>query len=346
MAEEKKTADELLQEAEDKQRELAPELYEDDPKKVEEPEDDPAKDVEDDPTPPVEDDDADDKKPKSDAVPEPEDETKVEGLQAEITRLTDELNQEKSARGRLKASSVEMQNLKDQIDALTGDLKQMQDTTIKKAEADQEDLQLKELIEEYGEDSQAVKMYKTFDEKIKKISSKFEKDFTEVDKKVTGVAETTVKSAEDRFYGDLADKVPDWETVVNDPKFGDFLQNRIPFTKQTLYDALNGAANTFDVSTVADIYIAYKDETKPADEPKPDDNTSPDKKKKKEDLLAPANTSKGEVTIPEQEIYSPEEVKKMTVDIANLTAQGKTKAADKLQKKLDSFLDNLGNLVP
>lgn len=342
-----KTPADLLKEAEEAQKELAPELFGEEGKPEPEiSEEEKAALAEKERLAQEEADKlAAEEKEKVEGEPKPKEDEKeppkLEDLQTEIKRLTDELNKEESARGRLRVASEEAQNLKNQIALLQKDVEGLKLAKPAVKEEPKTDPVLQELIDTYGEDSQAVKMYRTMNARIDKLAGDIDTNIKHVEEKVTGVETLTIEAAKDMFYKGLTNSVADWNDIVKKPEFAEFLQQKIPFTNITLYDRLTESAKVLDVAAVAEIYTAFKETIKPAGEVKP----TPPVKKGKESLLAPGSTPKGEVASGQPEIFTPDEVKAMSDKIYNLKIKGKVKEAEAIQKKLDAFLDSFGNIA-
>lgn len=75
---------------------------------------------------------------------------------------------------------------------------------------------------------------------------------------LSGVAQTTAKSSQERFVDTLATKVPDWETLNVDPGFITWLSQPAPFTKEAKLDLLRRASSEFDAAKAAEFFIEYK----------------------------------------------------------------------------------------
>jgi len=53
-------------------------------------------------------------------------------------------------------------------------------------------------------------------------------------------------------------KVPDWQTIDNDPKFSEWLQEKVPYTNSTKAQLLKEAASKLDATTVSQFFLDYK----------------------------------------------------------------------------------------
>ena len=64
------------------------------------------------------------------------------------------------------------------------------------------------------------------------------------------------------FYANLANKVPDWETVNSSREFVEWLQQRERFTGSTKHELLMNAFAQGDADTVAEFFLEFKNESR------------------------------------------------------------------------------------
>ena len=74
---------------------------------------------------------------------------------------------------------------------------------------------------------------------------------------VQRVAQQQAQSAEERFWSTLADRVPDWQKVNNDPNFQEWLLETDPLTGHTRQEFLEQAQRNLDPSRVVSIFKMY-----------------------------------------------------------------------------------------
>ena len=118
-------------------------------------------------------------------------------------------------------------------------------------------------ISEYGTDLIDLIGRKASEVYQAKISS-LESQITELRNALSGVAQTTVKSAQEHFAETLSTKVPDWETLNVDPAFITWLNQPAPFTKESKLSLLRRASSELDATEAAEFFLQYKKEQAPA----------------------------------------------------------------------------------
>lgn len=337
-----KTAKELMDEAEDLQKKVAPELYESENKGTSD-DDDKDGTLDDKKTASGEDEKTPDEKAEEERIAKEaeakaeEDRKKTElddPYKAEIAKLKDELVKVKATAGRVTQTAEANERHKERIAELERELKKGLKTVSDELDDDakaKEDETLSILIEEYGEDSPAVRMYKSQKKDIEALKGKVE----EIGSKVETAA---IKTEAQKFLDSVADKVPDWESIKEDPKFSEFLDEKVgELTDRTLLQELREAAQKKDTKATIRIYNAFKEKNPSM---AIDDTPS---KKGKERLLAPGSSARADGVKTDIPIYTSEEIEKMTKEMSTLRRRGDHKAADKIKKKIDEFTDSLGS---
>ncbi len=321
-----------LDEAEELQKQIAPELYQEEPPvepilkeelPVVEPPVEPVVELVEEP--PVE--------PTPPAKEEVDLATKVKELEAK-------LDKEESARARLSDRDKKLNVAQERIDRLEKELVLIKETAEKSKPPVVDAIRAK-LIEKYGEDAEAIIMYDTLKSDLKTLEAKLGSEVTALKGTINETGQRVVNSAETVFLAQLAGEVEDWQTVRDDPKFGEWLvaNKESSYSKRTIYDALIEASSEQDVERTSAIYKAFKETLAPSGNP------PPPLKKDKEKLLAPPATPRGEVITKEPIFLTPGELKSKTDEIARLRSANRHTEADSLAKEIDSFLNNLGNLV-
>lgn len=84
---------------------------------------------------------------------------------------------------------------------------------------------------------------------------------------VTTVAGQVYQNAQDKFYGELAKAVPDWETVNRDEGWLSWLMQLDPLSGLTRQAYLDNASQSMDHARTAALFEAYKNTLAPASAP-------------------------------------------------------------------------------
>lgn len=82
--------------------------------------------------------------------------------------------------------------------------------------------------------------------------TKLEQKITELESRLSGVAQTTAVSVQERFENAIANAAPDWKKIDSDPKFIEWLQS-VPSRQRVFADA----ARAQDAEGVAYFYAEY-----------------------------------------------------------------------------------------
>jgi hypothetical protein len=153
----------------------------------------------------------------------------------------------------------------------------------------------------------------------------------DLDKLRKEIGTIKAQSAEDKFYNEISNVVPNWKTINVDPGFIKWLQNEIPFQNCTVHDRLNAAGQQFDSATVAKIFKSYADS-----------KVGAPAKKSLKDVIEPTSKRVGTQTSKDGKIwkradvtkfyseaatgkYSDEEVARIEKEIASASAEGRIK---------------------
>lgn len=327
-----KTAAELMQEAEELQKELVPDLYEGD----EGTSDEGTSDKKDKAAPgdkAPEDKESEDKATdkgegdKKDAEPpvQPSD----DDLQAELAKVQ---HSSEVANGRLRVAAEENRALKEENESLKQRIASLESGDGGKADKTKEEL-LSRLTDKYGEDF--------VDDMDAYLAWKGNKDSGKAadhqGKHAASAPAVAVTPPEDVIYiNAITNAIPDWKDIVGDQRFAEFLSEPDPFSGETRHNLIRKAHEQKDAARVAAFYNAFKKSSAEASK----DNASA--KKDKTSRLAPSSSSRvqGEGTITES--FTPEQIKQMKDKIFEHKSKGRFKEAEGLQVKLDAYLNSLG----
>ena len=340
-----KTAEELMAEAEELQKQLAPELYGDkgdggtSDKNDETSGDTPTPGDEKDKTPEETDEDkaarlaAEEEEKKKAAAeagtPDPKDE--------EIVRLKDELARVKATAGRVTQTAEANDRLRERIAVLENEIAGIKETKKKEPEVPAADDELTEIIDEYGENSLEVRRYKRQRDMIDSLKGELDS----IKGELKTVKDIPARTAADTYITSLTGQVPDWKTIRDTEEFGAFLDEKAgKFGSRTILDELKDADAKKDATATAAIYQAFKEKSGTPPSKKTDD--TPPTKKGKERLLAPGSSGKAE-DVDTTEYYTVAEVESMTKEMQSLRTKGQNKKADAIKAKLDAFTDKLGS---
>lgn len=114
-------------------------------------------------------------------------------------------------------------------------------------------------IEEYGED---------FLNLITRVAgaqadptANVSKELSELKTQFDAISQSQAKTAQDRFFDDLTELVPDWEKVNEDDAFKAWLAEEMPMTGMERQAFLNEAQRKNDARKVASFFTAWKGES-------------------------------------------------------------------------------------
>lgn len=328
-----KTAEELTKEAEELQKQFAPDLYEgeeegtsDDKGASDEKSAANDKSASDDEGTETE----EEKKAREDAEAEAKKPVEID-YKAEAERLTAEIHKlndyESSARGRLQGIAEENRILKEELEVLKQRITDLETSGTGEDDKAKEKLLLK-LTDKYGEDF--------VDDMDAYLAWKEKRD--NGGKAKVGVVQPkpASDSTEDALYiNSLTNAVPDWNEIVKEPKFAEFLSETDSFTGESRYNLMRKAHELKDAQRVAAFYNTFKKSISA------DSKNTPPAKKDRTDRLAPSSTAKGQIDKPLTETYTADQIKQLKDKIFELKSTGKAKEAERLQMKIDTYLDSL-----
>jgi hypothetical protein len=168
--------------------------------------------------------------------------------------------------------------------------------------------------------------------------------FTKLEAQLTGVTQTTAKTAEESFYSKLAVVVPDYEQVNTDPRFLEWLGQVDPVYGVPRQAALDAAANAMDATRVANVFTAFKATiapTSPPPAPTPKVNSELAKQ------VAPATATGAAPTVQPQP-GGPVSIRAITEFYDQLRRgewKGKEQAAAVREAEINAAIET-GNLMP
>lgn len=309
-----KTLQALETEAEELQRQVAPELYEGETLSEEQQEtvEAPAREEV--------------KEEVKAEVPTPDFETEYKKL----------LQQENSAKGRLRVVADENRLLKEQLEALSHTVETLKTIKPPVAEVPTVDDGEAKLIDRWGEDSEIVDLYRSQKAQAERMERQLKSELDTVKKEVMGVKEVAEMSKRERYLNSLESQVSEWETIRDNPGFVNFLQNQAPFSNDTLLQKLVEADRSNDVKVVAQIYSAFRDSLNAQP------NAIVEPRKSKAALVSPGSSSRGgDVDSKNIEILQPDEIRALKVKESELRKRGDFKKAEAIAARVDAYLDNL-----
>lgn len=88
--------------------------------------------------------------------------------------------------------------------------------------------------------------------------SKLEQRLAKLEGSVQGVQQETTKTAQEKFFDKLAQRVPEWEAVNVDPGFIGWLNETDPFTGATKLELLQHAVSSQDVTRASTFFLEYQ----------------------------------------------------------------------------------------
>lgn len=84
------------------------------------------------------------------------------------------------------------------------------------------------------------------------------KSFADLPKRLDAVVETQVESAEERYWGAVNTRVPDWRQVDQDPRWVEWLNTRAPGAVKTYRELAGEAIQAGQVEPIAELVAAWK----------------------------------------------------------------------------------------
>jgi hypothetical protein len=350
MAVKEKTAAELIAEAEEVQKKFAPELYVGEEDTAGEQDKGGISDVGksgEEPAPGAAPGENKEKLPDDDKEKKPDDTDKTD-YKAEYEKLKAQhdalLHAEDSARGRLTKVADENRTLKEKVADLEGTITDLQKAKDQAGRKESAETAIQGLIEEYGEDSLAVKFARE--------NNALKEELGSLRDEIKGITGAVARTGRGDYLAQLTAEVSDWQTLKDDPRIVPFLHDEAPFTGRTFYDIMFEADKIGDAKTVGDIYRAFKSSITPSTST--DKGAEDEGKKEPEDVLkAKAAKDKEKFITPgsgkggggeggqEPQTFTAGELKKAKEKIFALKQNGRHEEAKKIQAEVDAYLDSL-----
>lgn len=94
--------------------------------------------------------------------------------------------------------------------------------------------------------------------------SQIEKAIAQVSKvpeKIHELETRQVQSEEEKFWGSINEKIPDWQQVDSNPEWIDFLATKAPFSVKTYRELALEAIGAYDVSAIVELVDHWKDKS-------------------------------------------------------------------------------------
>jgi hypothetical protein len=201
---------------------------------------------------------------KEDVKPDEKDKAKVD-VNAELLKAEQKY---KTLKGMFDAevprTQAENKKLKEQIGEFQNKIAELE-KSITNAKTDQQcaeiDAELEELELDYPKLANALrKMKATTAEQINSLKDGIKVKPDESVKADIESVKTDVNEVKlVRFDLEMNKlKVPDWKEIDNDPKFSEWLQEKVPYTNSTKAQLLKEAASKLDAPTVSQFFLDYK----------------------------------------------------------------------------------------
>lgn len=99
---------------------------------------------------------------------------------------------------------------------------------------------------------------------VGRLSASIERQIGEIKGTVTGVSETTARTAASTFNDNLTKRVSTWEAINLDPAFMAWLDQIDDFAGEKRIDLLNDAYSRMDLNRTAKFFEKFIEETKPS----------------------------------------------------------------------------------
>jgi hypothetical protein len=176
-----------------------------------------------------------------------------------------------SMHGIAQAQAQELHELRNQVSALTTEIKNLQVKPEAPQQADP--LVTDKDVETFGSDlidlqeRVAKKALAEARTELKGIIDQQAEYIKQLEAKVGVVNQQVSANAQDRFYNDLAKQVPDWEQINGDQRFLEWLGETDQMSGVSRQAYLDDAANRMDLARVAAIFNAFKQTVVPATQP-------------------------------------------------------------------------------
>jgi hypothetical protein len=151
---------------------------------------------------------------------------------------------------------------------------------------------------------------------------------------VQRVAQQQAASAEERFWGSLAQRVPDWQRINNDQDFQSWLLDIDPLTNTSRQTHLEIAQRDLDVNRVTAFFNAF---TAASGKFTPQANAQPNRSASElEKQIAPgrARGSAGGSAGQTAKTYAPDDIKKFFNDVRSGRYKGRETERDRVERDI------------
>lgn len=246
------------------------------------------------------------------------------------------------------ALQQQVQTLTESVAQLTQQLKTKEAPA--PAPAPEADLVTKKDVDAFGEDlvDLARRIAK---EEFGKRESKYLKQIealqgqlSEAKGQVGEVVESTAKSANERFFEALDDRLPGWDKVQATAECQEWLGTRIPGTTATWDMALKEAAGRRDVKTVMEVFDSFFAKH-PTLNPKAEAPAPAPAKQELQRQVAPSKSTASAPTANTKRTYTGAEYQAESMRLMRLMQKGQAEEAGRLDAELNAALAE-GRVTP
>jgi hypothetical protein len=159
-----------------------------------------------------------------------------------------------------------------------------------------------------------------------------------VEERISRVEQSTVKTVEERFINDLDKLVPDWESINQDPRFVEWLNEEEPLTGYTRFQLATHAQESLNGKRVAAFYNGFKKHAG-IESSTVTEETPVAGKKDMSKFVAPTTSRSSKVATQSQDnTVTREFINKFYKDSASGRYEGRTDEADKIEAKINKAL--------
>ena len=151
---------------------------------------------------------------------------------------------------------------------------------------------------------------------------------------VEGIAAHQHQTAEQTFWGTLAQIVPDWREVNEDPAFQGWLLEIDPLTGSTRQAFLERAQQSLDAHRVAQFFMAWKGGSNP--QPVPASRGNGASPSELERQIAPGRSRSSPATGRNQQTYTAADISKFYDDVRRGAYRGREEEKNRLERDIFS----------
>lgn len=132
-----------------------------------------------------------------------------------------------------------------------------------------------------------------------------------------------------KFWSEISEKVPDWESINSGDPFNDWLDEKLPYSNQTRRDRLQGAQRELDYGTVIQLFNDFKRDKPAAGKNKPEHQIDPNKQIDPNSSVVNQQDPEGKIK-PAGKIYTRQEIKEFYAELSKAAA--KNGVTDEMKK--------------